>query len=279
MRVLVLGGDGMLGHQFFKTIRAGHVARVTLRRPLAAYADFGLFDSDTAYPDTDVTNFPRVVEVFERFRPDAVVNCIGLVKQRDTAGDIIANLEINALLPQRLAKLCRASAARLIHVSTDCVFSGRKGLYLESDTPDAEDVYGRTKLLGEVSGEGCITLRTSLIGRELARKQGLIEWFLAQKGGVKGYRNAVFSGLTTVEFSRILKTILEKRPDAQGLYHVSSDPIDKYALLGLVRERFELNTEIVPDDTVRIDRSLDSGKFRKEFGYSPPPWPRLVEQL
>ncbi len=279
MRIIILGGDGMLGHQLFTKLRSVHEVRVTLRQSLAAYSTYGLFNPENAFPEIDVRSLARLAEAFSNFSPDLVVNCVGLVKQRDDAADAIANLEINALLPHRLANLCRMTRARLIHISTDCVFSGRRGMYTAADVSDAEDTYGRTKYLGEVSRPHCLTLRTSFIGRELSRNRGLVEWFLAQEGAVRGFKRAVFSGLTTVEFSRIVKMIIEDHPDRHGLYHVAAQPIDKFTLLQLLSKQFGKNIEIVPDETVVIDRSLDSSKFRGEFGYQPPTWPDMIAEL
>jgi len=279
MRIIILGGDGMLGHQLFATLKDIHDVRVTLRRPLAMYSEHNLFDAKNAFADTDLRSLARLIEVFANYRPDVVVNCVGLVKQRDEAVDAVANLEINALLPHRLAQSCQTAGARLIHMSTDCVFSGRKGMYTTTDVPDAEDIYGRTKWLGEVSHPPCLTLRTSFIGRELSRKRGLLEWFLAQKTMVHGYKRAVFSGLTTIELSRIIKTVIEDHRGSHGLYHVAAQPIDKFTLLQLLRDHFGKSIEITPDESVVVDRSLDSSAFRTKFGYMPPAWPDMIADL
>lgn len=279
MRILILGGDGTLGHEALKTLRPDHEVHVTLRRPLAEYEKYGLFDPVTSHDGVDVRAIDRVVQVFDKVRPQAVINCIGLIKQRDDASEAIANIEINALFPQRVAQLCRSHSARLVHLSTDCVFSGKRGGYTEADVPDAMDFYGRSKLLGEVTSEGAITLRTSFVGRELSRGLGLLEWFLAQSGRVNGYRKAVFSGLTSRELARVIKLVIEKHPGKTGLYHLSADPIDKYSLLQLFKARYGTPVEIVPDERVVIDRSLDSSRFRAEFGYQPPSWPRMVDDL
>jgi dTDP-4-dehydrorhamnose reductase len=201
------------------------------------------------------------------------------VKQRSTAKESIPSLEINSLFPHKMAGLCKAAGMRMVHVSTDCVFSGKKGGYEETDLSDAEDLYGRTKFLGEVYEGRCVTLRTSLIGRELSRKQGLLEWFLCQKGSVQGFRNAIFSGFTTLELSRIIERILVEHPDQAGLYHVSSDPISKFDLLTLIKGKMGLRIEIIPAEEPRLDRSLDSRRFRKEFNYSPPTWEEMIEEL
>lgn len=279
MRILVLGGDGMLGHQLYSHLQPRHEVRVTLRQDLAAYQGDPLFQAETAYAGTDVRSTERLLEVLADFRPDAVVNCVGIVKQRPTAKESIPSLEINALLPHRLSVICKGIGSRLIHLSTDCVFSGRKGNYLESDLSDAEDLYGKTKYLGEVHDDHCITLRTSIIGRELARNKSLLEWFLAQRGKVKGFTRAIYTGFTTIEMSRIIEDILMNHPGKGGVYQVSSDPINKYDLLLLFREKLGHELEITPDDSFVCDRSLDSARFRKEFDYIPPTWEAMISEL
>jgi dTDP-4-dehydrorhamnose reductase len=279
MRILVVGGDGMLGHQLLRSLAPRHEVKVTLRRDLDAYARHGLFSTANAYDGVEARSLERLLEAVGRFRPQAIVNAVGVVKQRPLAKESIPSLELNALLPHRLALLAGSAGARLVHFSTDCVFSGRKGNYSEADTPDPVDLYGYTKLLGEVAEPRCMTLRTSLIGHELARKQSLIEWFLAQEGSVRGFRNAIFSGLTTLELARIVETLLVDHPDAEGVWHVSSAPIDKYSLLGLVKKHYGLDIEIVPDDELHCDRSLDSTRFRRRFGYQPPSWDAMIAEM
>jgi dTDP-4-dehydrorhamnose reductase len=253
--------------------------RCTLRQDAAAYAHYGLFPPESSYFGIDVRSLERLTEVFADFRPEAVVNCVGIVKQRASAHDAIPSLEINSLLPHRLSVLCRAAGARLVHLSTDCAFSGKVGMYRDDDPSDAADLYGRSKYLGEVGDPGCITLRTSMIGLELSRKSGLLEWFLAQSGRIRGFRRAVFSGFTTAELSRLIEKLLVEHPDASGVYHASAEPIDKYHLLVAVRDRLGREIEIVPDDDFHCDRSLDSSRFRAEFGYTPPSWDAMLDEL
>lgn len=279
MKILILGGDGMLGHQLLKHFAPRHETRVTLRQPLTAYASHGLFTPGNAYGGIELGTADALAPVLTAFRPDAVINAVGIVKQRPTADEAIPSLEVNALLPHRLALACRDAGARLVHMSTDCVFSGRKGNYTESDPSDAEDLYGRTKYLGEVHAPNAITLRTSIIGRELARKTSLLEWFLAQTGTIRGFRRAIFSGFTTIEMARIIEMLLTRFPAASGVYHASSAPISKYDLLGLLKAALGLPTVIVPYDDFVCDRSLDSTRFRSEFGYRPPEWPAMVDEL
>jgi dTDP-4-dehydrorhamnose reductase len=279
MKILILGGDGMLGHQLLMLLRDRHEVKVTLRRELAAYSTCNLFSAENAMAGIDVRMSDRLLGALSEFRADAVVNAVGIVKQRPDGLDVIPNLEINALLPHRLAIACRAAGARLIHISTDCVFSGNRGHYREDDVPDPVDIYGHAKLLGEVTQPGVITLRTSIIGRSLYRNASLIDWFLRQRGRISGYRKAIFSGFTTKEMSRVIAMLLERHPAASGLYHLSSSAISKHDLLLRLRDRLGRAIDIVPDDSVRIDRSLDSTRFRAEFAYTPPSWDRMLEEL
>lgn len=273
MRLLVLGGDGMLGHELYRELRDYHETGVTLRQQRKE------FSRDHVFAGVDVRGGARIEEVIAQFRPAAVVNCIGIVKQRPESEQAITSIEVNSLLPHRLALACRAAGAHLVQLSTDCVFSGERGNYREEDRPDPVDVYGRSKLLGEVTGEGALTLRTSMIGLGLYRKTSLVDWFLAQKGSVRGYRKAIFSGLTTRELSRVIRMVLEKHPQASGLYHLSAAPIDKYSLLVKLRERLGKSVDIAPVDEPRIDRSLDSTRFRRVFGYTPPGWDAMLDEL
>jgi dTDP-4-dehydrorhamnose reductase len=281
VKILILGGDGMLGHRLLLHLRERHDVRVTLRQDAAAYAGYGIFPPEHSYYGIDVRSSDRLAEVIADFRPEAVVNAVGIVKQRALAREAIPSLEINALLPHRLAVLCAASGARLVHLSTDCVFSGTRGGYCDGDPSDAADLYGRTKFLGEVTDEPhCITLRTSIIGAELSRRSSLVEWFLAQEGTtIRGFTNAVFSGFTTAELSRIIEMLLVDHPEAHGLYQVSAEPIDKHALLTLLRDRTGLDVRIEPDHSFHCDRSLDSTRFRETFGYTPPSWESMIEEL
>jgi dTDP-4-dehydrorhamnose reductase len=279
VRILVLGGDGMLGHKLLLHFSARHDIRVTLRRGLEDYAEYGLFHQGNAYPDVDVRSNQRLIEVLSDFRPEVVINAVGVVKQRAAAKLAIPSIEINALLPHRLALLTRAIDAKLVHISTDCVFSGRMGGYTEASASDAEDLYGKSKFLGEVSDEGCITLRTSIIGRELSRKTGLLEWFLAQHEPIRGYTKAIYSGLTTQELARVIERLLTEFPRAHGLYHVSSEPISKYDLLMVIRDALAIKIDIVADAEFYCDRRLVSDRFRREFSYLPPTWRAMVDEL
>jgi len=214
--------------------------------------------------------------VFSKVQPDVVINAVGLVKQLAAGCDPLRTLPINTLFPHRLARLCSLVGARLVHISTDCVFSGVKGMYTEADTPDASDLYGRSKLLGEVDYPHAVTLRTSMIGHELSGARSLVGWFLSQGAQVKGYRRAIFSGLPTVEIARVIRDYVLPHPELQGVYHLSADPISKYDLLKMVARVYGKSIEIVPDDTLVIDRSLDSSRFRVAAGYVPKSWDEMI---
>ncbi|HET8772651.1 MAG TPA: SDR family oxidoreductase [Thermoanaerobaculia bacterium] len=280
-RLLILGGAGMLGHKVWQRLSPRFDTLVTLRSPAAKV---GLFDPERVIQGVDVTDFARLDALVADVRPDVVVNCVGIIKQLAEAHEAIPSITINSLLPHRLAAACAQAGARLIHISTDCVFSGRRGMYREDDFSDAEDLYGRSKFLGEVSGPGALTLRTSIIGRELRGTSGLVEWFLANRGGaVDGYEKAIFSGLTTLALADLIGDLIDnfngRHPSLAGLYQVSTEPIDKLSLLNLLNEAYGANVIIRPSSAVRIDRSLDSSRFREATGWSPQPWPALVEAM
>ena len=280
MRVLIVGGDGMLGHRLLRQLAPRHETRVTLHQPLDAYRAFGMFDRSNAYDAVDVRDPSRIIDVCADFKPRAVVNAAGIVKQRKDVKDETLSVEVNGLFPHLLCRVCRAHGAQLVHLSTDCVFSGKKGNYSENDRPDPEDAYGFSKLLGEADGRGSLTLRTSMIGPELLRKTGLVEWFLGQKGKtVQGWRRAIFSGFTTAELARVIEKLITMHPEAHGLYHASSAPISKFDLLTGIERRLRLGTKIIADESVRCDRSLDSTRFRAAFGYSPPAWDVMLDEL
>lgn len=280
MKILILGGDGMLGHQLLRSLAARHEVRVTLRRPLAAYREHGLFSAANAVGGVDARDWPRLAAVIAEAAPQAVLNCIGMVKQRPDAKAAVPVIEINALLPHRLLEACDAVGARLVHFSTDCVFSGRAGGYSQSDLPDPPDLYGRSKLLGEVDAPPGLTLRTSIVGLELARRTSLIEWFLAQRGPIRGFRRAIYTGLTTLEMARLIERLLTRHPDLHGLWHVASAPISKYDLLvTLSRQLGRNDVEILADDEFVCDRSMRAEEFHLATGYQPPPWDEMLSEL
>jgi len=270
----------MLGHALVRAWRARHELFVTFRQGEPAYRGVAAFSGATALYSVDARNLQDVVSAVAVARPTAIVNAIGIVKQRPTAKECIPSLEVNALFPHRLSEVSKAVGARLIHLSTDCVFAGTKGQYTEQDVADATDLYGRSKLLGELHEPHCLTLRTSIIGIELYRKQSLIEWFLAQRKPIVGFRKAIFSGLTTAEMARAIEHMLESAPEVSGLWHLSSTPIDKYDLLTRLQARVHVEgVEIRPDDQFDCDRSLDCSALMKRIGYRPPSWDAMLNEL
>lgn len=280
MRILILGGAGMLGHKLWQCFRTQYDAWVTVRSSFRSYERYGLFDRDRLLTGVDAFDFDAVVRVFASVRPDAVINCIGVIKQLATAKDPLISLTVNSLFPHRLANLCRMAGTRLLHISTDCVFSGRKGRYTEADVSDAEDLYGRSKFLGEVDGPGCLTLRTSIIGRELNTGHGLVGWFLKQRGSsVHGYQKAIYTGFTTLALAQVIGDVLDRHPDLQGLWQVSSNPINKFDLLSLVNDVYGLGIRVQPDNEFVCDRSLDSSRFRTATGIEPPSWREMIEGM
>ena len=280
VKVLVLGAGGMLGHTLLRFLAGspGIEAVGTVRgsTPPDGLPAAAARLVETGIEATDETVLRRLLDTV---RPDAIVNCVGLIKQRPEGQDPERAILVNALVPHLLARLAAESGVRLIQPGTDCVFSGKAGNYSEASVPDATDFYGRSKLLGEVTEGDAVTLRTSLIGPEIGASFGLVAWFLGRTGPVAGYRHAIFSGVPTVEFARIVRDHVLPNPELRGLYHVSARPISKHDLLALVKAAYGAPAELVPDDTVRIDRSLDSRRFRAATGYVPPEWPDLVAAM
>ena len=278
-RILILGGTGMLGHKMWQTLRTRYEAWVTMRSRLHDYARLELFEPARTIEGVDAALHDDLIRAFAAARPDIVVNCVGVVKQRPEAKDPIVTLNVNALLPHRVAALCRTTGARLMHISTDCVFSGKTGGYTESDTPDADDLYGRSKLLGEphVADATALTLRTSIVGRELHTASGVTEWFLGNRGGrVPGFTSARFSGLTTLALSEVVAGLIGSGRALSGLYHVSTTPISKYDLLQRLNAAYQANVEIVASEALTIDRSLESGRFWRDAGLAPPGWDEMM---
>jgi dTDP-4-dehydrorhamnose reductase len=277
-RVLVLGAAGMLGHKVCAELaRRGHAVAGSVRRPPPRLAS--LLPGVELRTGVDVLQEGGVERLIAELRPEALINAVGVVKQHAQARETLAG--VNAALPHRLARACRPIGARLIHMSTDCVFSGRRGGYAESDPCDAEDAYGWSKYLGEPEGPGVLTIRSSLIGRELQRPtHGLVEWFLAQRGKtVKGFARAVFSGFTNLEMARIMADVVEKRPGLSGLHHVAAAPIDKFDLLSRVKAAAKADVEILRDESFVCDRSLKMEGFAKATGYAPPGWDAMIREM
>lgn len=279
-KILVLGASGMLGNAVFRVLAGSPQSDVV--GTVRSSRSVGLLPNilrERLISGVDVENSDTLVFLFSKIRPTVVVNCIGLVKQLAESDDPLQAIPVNSILPHRLARLCDAVGARLVHMSTDCVFSGKEGMYTEADFADADDLYGRSKFLGEVDYPNAITLRTSIIGHERDGARSLINWFLSQEGRVKGYARAVFSGLPTVEIARIIRDYVIPNPELHGIFHLSAEPINKFDLLTLVAEVYGKSIEIVSDDKLVIDRSLDSTRFRQATGFSPEQWPQLIRRM
>lgn len=279
-KILVLGASGMLGNAVFRVLASSPQSDVV--GTVRSSRSVGLLPNtlgERLVSGVDVENSDTLVSLFSKVRPAVVINCIGLVKQLAESDDPLQAIPVNSVLPHRLARLCDAVGARLVHMSTDCVFSGKRGMYSETDFPDADDLYGRSKFLGEVDYPNAITLRTSIIGHERDGARSLINWFLSQEGQVKGYARAVFSGFPTVEIARIIRDYVIPNPELHGVFNVSAEPINKFDLLTLVAEVYGKSIEIVSDDKLVIDRSLDSTRFRQATGFSPEQWPQLIRRM
>jgi dTDP-4-dehydrorhamnose reductase len=275
MQVLILGAGGMLGHKVWQIFRDRFDCRAAVRTRLP----LPLFDDEHVIDGFDAADFEGVRRLIGTVRPDVIVNCVGVVKQLAAAHDPVASITLNALFPHIVARSAAEAGARLIHISTDCVFAGTKGHYVEADPPDATDLYGRSKLLGEVV-ESELTIRTSIIGRELRASNGLVEWFLANRGGsVRGFTKAAFSGVTTTTLTHILAAVIEHHPDLHGLYHVAGAPITKYDLLVMLNDALGAGVTITPDDRVVIDRSLDATRFQSVTGLAVPAWQDMIAAL
>lgn len=278
--VLILGATGMMGNTLFRfldqnpnyevygTIRSRHDRQF-----------FSESQNKKISTDLDLSGVGMINELLSSIKPKVLVNCIGLVKQLVEADDPLQVIPINSLLPHQLAKLCLSHSCRLIHLSTDCVFSGSRGNYVETDFADARDLYGRTKFLGEVDYPNAITLRTSIIGHELQSNKSLLNWFLRQEEEVQGFTDAIFSGLPTVELSRVIQDFVIPNETLHGTYHVSSDPIDKFSLLNLIKIIYRKEISIIPSDKLKINRALDSSRFRIATGYSPSSWDKLIQDM
>jgi dTDP-4-dehydrorhamnose reductase len=280
MKVLVLGGSGMLGHKLVQRLSSAHEVKFTLQRNFESVQNFGILRRKDSIESVDAIDFEGVRKALDAYRPDVVINAIGVIKQVAEVKDVVRTLTINSIFPHLLAQLASELGFRLITMSTDCVFSGNRGQYSEQHIPDAIDLYGQSKHWGEIDQPSCLTIRTSIIGRELGRKHGLLEWMVSQRQkAVKGYSRAVFSGFPTLIIADIILNIIDTHRELCGVFHISSDPISKFDLLTKVNERFQLDVEISDAPEVTLDRSLDSTKFRNATGFKPPTWDQMVDAM
>ena len=279
-KILIIGASGMAGSTFLRYLSANSPHQVVgTVRSLSSMGGRASEFKDQLFDNVDVESDIGLLNIFNNVRPNLVINCVGVVKQLSSSNNPLVALPLNSLLPHRLAVVCKLAGARLIHLSTDCVFTGNDGLYTEDDIPDAQDLYGVSKRLGEVNCPHAITLRTSIIGHELKGNRSLIDWFLSQEGRIDGFDQAIYSGLPAVEIARIIKDFVIPNDELSGLYHVSSSPITKYELLNTVAEIYGKNIEIKRSSGLKIDRSLDATKFNLATGFSPEKWPEMVTRM
>jgi dTDP-4-dehydrorhamnose reductase len=281
MRVLVLGGEGMLGHQVCRRLGPRFELWATYRNNPAGWIAYGNVPAERALGGVDAMAIETVESALASVQPHALINCIGIVKQRDEAKMAVPSITVNSLLPHQLADACEAAGARLFHITTDCVFSGHKGSYTEADLPDPLDLYGRSKLLGEVDRPGVVSIRTSIIGWEVMGKSSLLEWFAAQRGKtVSGFTRAIYTGLSTMALADTIGWFIEEHPNLDGLYQVASEPIDKYSLLVRLRDALGwADITITPDDSCLCDRSLMATRLHDATGWRPPSWQQMIEAL
>jgi dTDP-4-dehydrorhamnose reductase len=282
MRVLVLGASGMLGSEVFRWLdRCSRYDVWGILRDPELLKYFTPVQRKKIITGVDVLDELALSATLDRVRPNVLINCIGLIKQKDNAYDPLVALPINAMLPHRLAAFCSSRNIRLLHISTDCVFSGRKGMYTEVDPSDAEDFYGKSKYIGELHNHKfAVTLRVSIIGHELCSSYALLDWFLSQRGAtISGYRRSIFSGITVTELAKVICDVVLPNSSLCGLYHLSSTPINKYELLNLVATQYGKAIEILPDDELVIDRSLDSSHFFQVTGYRAPSWESMLRVM
>lgn len=281
MRLLVLGAGGMLGHNLCRLLRERFEVWGTFRGDPREFERYNFIPQERTIGQIDAQDQSTVRRALERVKPDAVINGIGIVKQRDEAKQAVPSIHVNALFPHQLADLCAERSVRLLQISTDCVFSGMRGNYTELDTPDPIDLYGRTKLLGELHRPGTLTLRTSIIGWQLNNYSSLLGWFASQRGlRTKGYRHAIYSGFSTAVLSNLIGDILETRKDLTGLYQVSSAPISKFDLLTRLRDALGWTDIIIdPDDQFYCDRNLIGTRFSTATGWMSPSWDEMIAGL
>ena len=277
--ILILGANGMLGsslYRYFTKLQKykvlGTVRSAKLVKSISSNNDLNLIS------EIEASSIDRLNEIFFKFNPDYVLNCIGIIKQLDESKDYIKSIEINALFPHKLAEVCSKYSSKLIHFSTDCVFSGKNGPYSEEDIPDANDLYGKSKLMGEISYKPHLTIRTSIIGHELNRNISLVDWFLSQDKSVKGYQNAIFSGVPTVYLAEFIEKYLINKK-FYGLYHLGVDPISKFKLLKKIKEKYHKDIMVEPCDKMIIDKSLNSSKLKKDLNIEHPDWDVLINMM
>ena len=282
MKIVILGSNGLLGNTISKYFfeRADYQTIAVLRN----YSKLKLFNQKyhkNFLIIENILDYDKTKQKLQRLRPDVLINCLGITNKEkiENSRQIENIININSLLPHRLQRICSEMGTRLIHLSTDCIFSGSRGLYSENDIPDPIDIYGRSKLLGELDLENTLTIRKSVIGHELVSKKGLLEWFLNQNRSVQGYKNVIFSGLTVLELAKLIDKYIFPRSDLKGILNISGESISKFDLLKIISDIYNKSIEIIPNQSIKINRTLNSSQFNKLTGYRPNTWPELIKSM
>ena len=280
MKILVFGATGMIGHKMFQLLTMNNLeASGTVRHAPANYLSVSFFANQRIIPSIDVTKLASVQSLLNSRNPDIIINCVGITLRKPEIKDEELCVKVNAEFPHFLKKYVEVNKKYLIHFSTDCVFSGKADSYTEDSKPDATDVYGRTKALGEVSGDHALTLRGSQLGSEVFGKSELLEWAIAQSGqSIKGYDQAIYSGVTTNGVADLVADLIQRPKRLTGLYQVASQPISKYDLLCKVNQIFKLRMKIEPDSSYKNRKVLSAAKIASEIGYRCASWDQMLQQ-
>jgi dTDP-4-dehydrorhamnose reductase len=281
MKILILGAGGMIGHEMYRVLsKTFPETYACFRQSFEIYKEMGVFDATKVLDNVDVLPFVHLERKLDALKPDVILNCVGITLRKKEIENFDYCLEVNSFHPQRLRCWVQKNSKYLVHFSTDCVFDGALGAYSETSYPSAKDIYGRTKYLGEVAGENCLTLRGSMIGRELTGKTELLEWAFSQKGQqIKGYSKAIYSGVTTTVMAQLVASLLANKTCLTGVYQVSSEPISKFDLLNKINHFFKLGMSVVEDSKYSSRKDLDSSKIKKAVGFVSPSWDEMLTQL
>ena len=282
MRIIVLGSTGLIGNTITKFfLNQSKYETFGILRDLEKISFFdNRYHKNFIHID-NILDFEKFEKILIKLKPKLIINCLGITNKflKNNFKSVEESIKINALFPHRLHEICSKIDARLIHLSTDCVFSGRKGFYKEDDIPDPLDIYGRSKLLGELNYSNSLTIRKSVIGHEFLSRNGLLEWFLNKKETVEGYKNAIFSGLTVLELAKIIDKYIIPNKRLSGIIHVAGNPISKYELLYLISNEYQKKINIIPNESLKIDRTLNSNLFNDITGYQMKDWKELISSM
>jgi len=281
MRVIILGTSGLIGHKLLQELSTDLEVFGTLHYSKKHYGDISLFSGPNIIENIDASNFELLKGVLLAINPDVILNCIGITKRKINTNNIIETLNINSVFPHKLADWAKINQKRVLHFSTDCVFDGRVGNYTEVSITTAEDIYGKSKALGEINYNHCLTIRSSFIGQELFDKTELLDWFLTQNGKqIKGFKNTLYSGVSTIFMANVVKKIIMNFPNLSGLYQLAPDkPISKYDLLLIAKETFNIDVEIIPDYENVHRPTLDASKLKRKINLTVPSWETMMREL